>query len=504
MINGCFSRHGESVWNVTDPARGLVTRFTGWANIELTQHGLRQAAAAGRCLRMFGIFPDAVYTSLLKRSQDTYLELAQPENANISNTPIINTWRLNERHYGSLMGLSKEEAEMTMGKELVRGWRRSWDLAPPKMLREDEHYWRNAPWAEPKTIISYPGKPSVISYEKGIPMPLTESLQDCAKRVQPVWEKSIAPRVARGDTVLVVAHANSIRSLIKHIDAETLSDEAVRNVHIPSATPLVYNFTLKDPSILHTDNIEFDANVAKLLKPLGEPSSLGMTGRYLASKETVRLALKTSAPAEDEAQGRENGQFLDLIDKGLTEIIDYVDNTQEGKREALIIADGRGQILHANKAWEALVGFQLQEVTGQTSKILQGPLTSEEELQKINEKLRTGLPATTKLINYRKDGTPFENNVTIIPIFDWIHENDDYSFLSGQQKTNHSNTSSSINANNDSFAANMARKTSGSFLDYGGSDNYDERKVFDKFIQPSYFVARLDSQRPLNEQEAAM
>lgn len=492
-------RHGESVWNVTDAARGLVTRFTGWADIALTEHGIRQAAAAGRCLRLFGIFPDAVYTSLLRRSIDTYRELSKFENGNISNVPVINTWRLNERHYGALMGLSKEDAETFMGKELVRGWRRSWDKAPPRMLKEDEHYWQDAPWAQPRTISTEPGKPAVVTYEKGVSMPTTESLKDCAKRVQPVWEKGIAPRVARGETVLVVAHANSIRSLIKHIDNETLSDEAVRDVHVPSATPLVYNFTLKDPSVMKTDNVHFDANVAKLLKPLGEPSSLGMTGRYLASKETVRLALRTSAPAEEDDQPSERldpnrRQFLDLIDKTLSEIIDYAENSREGSKEALIITDGQGQIIYANKTWQRLLGYQNDELTGQTSRILTGPLTSETESMKIYEKLRTGLPATTTIIQYRKDGTPFENHVTVIPIFDWVQENnyselDEYYQLQPWQ----------YGSNSTGLGGGVGQRTSGSFLDYGGADNFYERKYFDKFIQPTYFVARLDAQYPLSD-----
>jgi 2,3-bisphosphoglycerate-dependent phosphoglycerate mutase len=453
---------------------------------------------------MFGIFPDAVYTSLLQRSIKTYEEIAKPENGNIRGVPVIHSWRLNERHYGALMGLAKDEAEAVMGKEKVRGWRRSWDLAPPRMLKEDEYYWREAPWAQPITIYTEPGKATVTTSEKRIEMPTTESLQDCAKRVQPIWEQSIAPKVARGETVLVVAHANSIRSMIKHIDSETVSDESVRDIQIPSSTPLVYNFTLKDPSLLHLDPHSLTTNTttipaAKLLKPIGEPSRLGMTGRYLASKEIARLQLKASVPAEDEYINEKNGtndttntipsstqsysSFFNLIDKGLTEIIDYADNSPHGKREALIIADGKGIILHANDAWQALYGFESNELKGKTSKLFEGPLTNEKEVNRIYEQLKTGLPTKTTIVNYSKDGKAYQNNMTIIPVYDWINEDETNQLIVGGGGDLDSNVLSSLSSSS----------SSGSFLDYGGADNFHERQQFNKFIQPSFYVARLDS-----------
>jgi 2,3-bisphosphoglycerate-dependent phosphoglycerate mutase len=140
---------------------------------------------------------------------------ASPE---LSLVPKISSWRLNERHYGALVGLSKEEAGRKLGQEKVMEWRRSWDQAPPKMEHEDFMDWRLAPWARPVTIISHPGKKNIVTREKGVTKPKTESLADCANRVLPLWVLGIAPRVARGETVLVVAHANSIRSMIRHID----------------------------------------------------------------------------------------------------------------------------------------------------------------------------------------------------------------------------------------------------------------------------------------------
>jgi 2,3-bisphosphoglycerate-dependent phosphoglycerate mutase len=454
-----FIRHGESVWNITDPSRGLVTRFTGWADIDLTEHGIKQAQAAGRCLKMFGIYPDAVFTSLLKRSIDTYNEIAKPEIANIKNVLVINTWRLNERHYGSLVGLSKEEAEIDMGKDKVRGWRRSWDQAPPPM-RGGEHFWRTASWAEPKYIVHYKDhKTPRVMKEKGVTMPKTESLKDCAARVRPIWEKDIAPKVARGETVLVVAHANSIRSMVKHIDNATISDEAVREVRIPSATPLVYNFALTDPSLLTADKETFIANVAKCLKPIGIPSKLGMTGRYLASREVVNLALKSSAPAEEDItdERKDIVDYFDLVDKGLTET---------DMKEALIVSDGKGVVLHAKE--------------DQLHKLLQKLTVGQTEIDQVSEKVRTGLPAQVKLSHNGKDGKSYENILTVIPVYDWLDDE-----------------TSTLSIGSDSTLELSARSLqisrSSSFLDYGGSTYHGKSEKLNKFLKPSYYVVKLES-----------
>jgi 2,3-bisphosphoglycerate-dependent phosphoglycerate mutase len=428
---------------------------------------------------MFGIFPDAVYTSLLHRSIKSYNEIAKPEHGNIQNVPVIRSWRLNERHYGALMGLGKEEAELTMGKQKVKGWRRSWDLAPPRMLSEDEYYWQDAPWARPMTIYTDPGKHTVVTVEKGVPMPLTESLKDCAQRVQPIWERSIAPKVARGETVLVVAHANSIRSMIKHIDSATITDEAVRDIHIPPATPLVYNFTLTTTKKV-TSRMTND-EIVQSLKPIGEPSRLGMTGRYLASKEIARLALKAAVPAEDEYNNSNlkdkkidsgDEDFFELIDKPLQEIIAFSEKSFLGRREALIVFDEHGVILHANTNWQKLFEFDGSELEGKTAQLFEGPLTNEKEVSKIKEQLRTGLPVKTMVINYSKNGKAHNNHMTIIPVYDWIQ--DSQILLKEEEDASNANS--------------QGRFSSASFLDYGG-----EKKQFSKFIRPSYFVAKVDT-----------
>lgn len=415
---------------------------------------------------MFNLIPDAVYTSLLRRSRDTFTEMKRSANV-FSNSTVVNSWRLNERHYGALIGLSKDEAWQVYGHENLVGWRRSWNLAPPPMDRDDYFLWKDAPFAQPVTIYTQAGKRSVMTTEKGISMPSTESLEECAKRVKPLWVNGIAPRVANGETVLVVAHANSIRSMIKHIDSETMDDQNVRDVHIPAATPLVYSFTLDPVALkLHQSGKAATGDTIRRLKPLGEPSRLGMTGRYVASKEVIRLALQSSVPMEDESMKEDGPTFFDLIEKGLHDIMQYSEKQEKSiHKEALIVSDGRGVIIHANAEWERLCGFSSEEVEGNTSKFLQGPMTEVTVMKKLDEKLRTGLPARASVINYRKSGRAFENVFTIIPVYDWLKEEE--SSDSSPRKT---------------FQA----------LDYGGYDQDLYRRYADKFMHPSHFVARLD------------
>lgn len=436
-----------------------MVRFTGWADVELTEHGKKQAAAVARCLKLFGLHPNAVYTSLLRRARDSLQEMVNvhPE---IFRVPTMSTWRLNERHYGALVGLSKEEASERMGHDQVMNWRRSWDLAPPKMSREDAYYWKDAPWAQPRTIISEPGLPLVISTEKDATMPLTESLEDCAKRVKPIWVNGIAPRVARGETVLVVAHANSIRSMIRHIDDATICNENVREIHIPASTPLVYSFRLDAPRsvIFHhsKSSTEQAYAAAKALRPVGEPSRLGMTGRYVATKEIVRLALQSPASQEDELL-KEGTSFFDLIEKGLPEIVNYMEQGGGSAAEGLVVSDGRGMILHSNKEF---AGLNLQDVLGRAR-------GSKKELQELEEKLRTGLPARTRLVDYLSSGAPCERVFTIIPVYDWLQD---------EKEKMHSPSK---------------RRDVG--LDYNGLlDSMVYRKHSDQYRQPSHFIAKLE------------
>jgi bisphosphoglycerate-dependent phosphoglycerate mutase family 1 len=180
---------------------------------------------------------------------------------------------MNERHYGALMGLSKDEAGEEMGHERVLQWRKSWNSAPPMLSHDDMYHWHNADHAKPMTIVKKPGHSNTISTEKGVQAPRTESLADCARRILPLWNFGVVPRLLKGETVLIVAHANSIRSMLKHLDGE-LALESLRRISIPSAVPLVYDF---QPSARDASQVEV----------VGTKSSLGMRGRYLSSQELL-------------------------------------------------------------------------------------------------------------------------------------------------------------------------------------------------------------------------
>ena len=416
---------------------------------------------------MFGIKPNAVFTSLLKRSKVTLDEIIKVDpGKHYEYASIINSWRLNERHYGALVGLSKEEAERSMGVEKVMEWRRSWDSAPPKMTRHDRLDWQSAAWAKPQTIISEPGKRQITATEKEITLPESESLMDCANRVLPLWKNGIFPRILNGETVLIVAHANSIRTMIMHIDAETMTTDNVRDVHIPSAVPLVYDFIRCD--------------VDGSIRPMGTPTALGMRGRYLASRELMKLNLDYTATAADDvhkineneldsASGADN--FYDLIESGLKEVMDYAD-VGKGVKEALLITDGKGIILHSNAAWESLCGFSTEDIKGLDNGFLQGPLSDKKAISELNDKIQTGLPATASIINYRKDGTAFPNNFTVVPIYDWLHGDDKLkNSLNGINGVNGINTPGGIN---------------------NGINNTNNFNTNNKLLVPDHFVARLD------------
>ena len=207
-------RHGESTWNQEN-------RFTGWKDVDLTARGVEEARAAGKLLAAEGYDFDLCFTSVLKRAVKT-LNLALEEMDRLW-LPVEKHWRLNERHYGALQGLNKAETAAKFGDEQVLAWRRSYDVPPPALDPSDE---RNA--ARDRRYASL--SPDEI--------PLTECLKDTVARVVPYWKDRIAPRVATGERVLVAAHGNSIRSLIKFFDG--MSDEAIVAVNVPTGIPLVY------------------------------------------------------------------------------------------------------------------------------------------------------------------------------------------------------------------------------------------------------------------------
>ncbi|HEY2629725.1 MAG TPA: 2,3-diphosphoglycerate-dependent phosphoglycerate mutase [Usitatibacter sp.] len=207
-------RHGESTWN-------LENRFTGWTDVDLTPTGVAQAISAGKLLKAEGWDFDLCYTSVLKRATRTLWHVL--DEMDRTWLPVMHSWRLNERHYGALQGLNKAETAKKFGDDQVLVWRRSYDVPPPALDPSDE---RNA--ARDRRYASLaPGE-----------IPLTECLKDTVARVVPFWKEHIAPRVAQGERILIAAHGNSIRSLIKYFD--NMSDDAVVGVNVPTAIPLVY------------------------------------------------------------------------------------------------------------------------------------------------------------------------------------------------------------------------------------------------------------------------
>ncbi|MEQ1515728.1 MAG: 2,3-diphosphoglycerate-dependent phosphoglycerate mutase [Usitatibacteraceae bacterium] len=210
-------RHGESTWN-------LENRFTGWKDVDLTEKGVLEARRAGRLLCDEGYDFDLAYTSLLTRAIRT-LWIAQEE-MDRRWIPVIKHWRLNERHYGALQGLDKAETAAKFGEQQVLVWRRSYDVPPPALTPEDE---RN-PAHDPRYAGLLPEE-----------LPLTECLKDTVERVVPFWQIEIAPQIRAGKSVLIAAHGNSLRALIKHLDH--VSDEAIVGLNIPTAVPLVYELT---------------------------------------------------------------------------------------------------------------------------------------------------------------------------------------------------------------------------------------------------------------------
>ncbi len=210
-------RHGQSTWN-------LENRFTGWEDVDLSEQGVEEARAAGAALREAGIAPEVAYTSVLKRAIRTlWLALDEMDRMWI---PEIKDWRLNERHYGALTGLDKAETAREYGDDQVHTWRRSYDTPPPALSTDDPRHPRHDPR---------------YAHLEADQLPATESLALTLERVLPCWEGELAPALRAHDTVLIAAHGNSLRALVKHLDG--LSGEEIMQVEIPTGKPLVYDLS---------------------------------------------------------------------------------------------------------------------------------------------------------------------------------------------------------------------------------------------------------------------
>ncbi len=207
-------RHGQSMWN-------LENRFTGWTDVDLSENGIKEAQEAGRLLKANGFTFDEAFTSVLKRANHT-LELILNELGE-SNIPIHYSWRLNERHYGALQGLNKDETRAKYGAEQVHIWRRSADVRPPALDKSDERY----PGNDPKYKDLTPDQ-----------LPCTEHLLDTVDRVVPYWNSDIKPALLAGKKCIIAAHGNSIRALVKYI--ENIGTKEIMDVEIPTGKPLVY------------------------------------------------------------------------------------------------------------------------------------------------------------------------------------------------------------------------------------------------------------------------
>ncbi len=235
-------RHGESTWNQEN-------RFTGWTDVDLTEKGRAEARKAGQLLKSEGFVFDIAYTSVLKRAIRTLWTIL--DEMDLMWVPVVRDWRLNERHYGALQGLNKAETAAKYGEEQVLIWRRAYDIAPPPLEPGDERW----PGHDPR----YKDLPKTD-------LPLTECLADTVRRFMPLWNDVIAPQIKAGKRVIIAAHGNSLRALVKYLD--NISNEDIVHLNIPTGMPIVYD--------LDDD-----------LKPLGH--------RYLGDPEEVRKAMEAVA-----------------------------------------------------------------------------------------------------------------------------------------------------------------------------------------------------------------
>ena len=214
MIKLVLVRHGQSMWN-------LENRFTGWTDVELSEQGIKEAKEAGKVLKEKGYGFDVAYTSVLKRANDTLGYIL--EELGEQDIPVKKGWRLNERHYGALQGLNKDETKEKYGEEQVLLWRRSTDVRPPALSKDDERY---------------PGNDSKYSELKENELPTTENLIDTIERVMVYWNSDIVKDLEAGKRVIIAAHGNSLRGLIKYLD--NMTDEEVIKLELQTGNPICY------------------------------------------------------------------------------------------------------------------------------------------------------------------------------------------------------------------------------------------------------------------------
>jgi len=241
-------RHGESTWNKEN-------RFTGWTDVDLSEKGLTEAKTAGQVLNKESYKFDIAYTSVLKRAIRTlWITLDEMD---LMWIPVIRNWRLNERHYGALQGLNKAETAKKYGEDQVLIWRRSYDIQPPALEKSDERYPGNDP------------RYADLSERE---LPLTECLKDTVARFVPYWEKTIAPTIKSGKKVIIAAHGNSLRALVKYLD--NVPDNEIVGLNIPTGIPLVY---------------ELDDNLKSLKSYyLGDPEEIKKAAAAVANQGKVK------------------------------------------------------------------------------------------------------------------------------------------------------------------------------------------------------------------------
>lgn len=235
-------RHGESTWNKEN-------RFTGWTDVDLSEKGVQEAHQAGKSLREAGFVFDVAYTSVLKRAIKT-LWIALEE-MDLMWIPVHHSWRLNERHYGALQGLNKAEMAVAYGEQQVHVWRRSYDIQPPALEKIDPRY----PGTDPRYLSMDPKD-----------IPLTECLKDTVNRFLPHWHDTIKPSILSGKRVIIAAHGNSLRALVKYLD--NIPDDKIVGLNIPTGVPLIYDLD-------------------EQLKPIGS--------KYLGDEAAIKAAMQAVA-----------------------------------------------------------------------------------------------------------------------------------------------------------------------------------------------------------------